>query len=549
MKKSLYIISILFILVFSSCNHKEYNKILKAESLIKNNRDSAMLLLNEVTQIELLPDSLQALYWLCIANIHANNHQSLVEDSLILRSANYYEKLYKTENGNINKILEDRYIKARSLCILYYWWNNEKEKVEQLSEEIINKAKEKDNIASLITALRISSIVMFDYDYNKVLNYSEELLQIKKKSAIHHDEYSRIYNGMAIASYYIGDYSRMKNYFEKSIKNTNDSSFVWQIAYRNYADLLGEIGEHDKAISMHEELVEKYITYNDFHLTASYFSLSRLYLLKKKIPLAIDYIEKAKQAPLYDEYLESHPSVRAMLLAYEQTLNYIQNGTYSITELAALLNKIEENQDKQQLILQAKERSKRDLHERNLQLTISKQKQAIALISLVFFISIVATFSLLINDKRKRLIIEKEERAENIQRLLNEALTSQENTAGSIKKMMLQQLGVIKTLASNPTQDNQQMLNRLLSIDENSVNTLLNWDSLYQSIDYAYNGYYSKLVQEYGQLLNTREIQLCCLLKAQFSTKEINILTKQSLQTIYQRKSQIRAKLGTNEFF
>ena len=535
--------------VFTGCNHKEYNKILKAESLMENNRDSAMLLLNEVTQIELLPDSLQALYWLCIANIHANNHQSLVEDSLILKSANYYEKLYKTENGNINQILEDRYIKARSLCILYYWWNNEKEKVEQLSEEIINEAKEKGNIASLITALRISSIVMFDYDYNKVLNYSEELLQIKTQSAIHHDEYSRIYNGMAIASYYIGDYSRMKNYFEKSINNTNDSAFVWQIAYRNYADLLGEIGEHDKAISMHEELVEKYITTNDFHLTASYFSLSRLYLLKKKIPLAIDYIEKAKQAPLYDEYLESHPSVKAMLLAYEQTLNYIQNGTYSITELAALLNKIEENQDKQQLILQAKERSKRDLHERNLQLTISKQKQAIALISLVFFISIVATFSLLINDKRKRLIIEKEERAENIQRLLNEALTSQENTAGSIKKMMLQQLGVIKTLASNPTQDNQQMLNRLLSIDENSVNTLLNWDSLYQSIDYAYNGYYSKLVQQYGHLLNTREIQLCCLLKAQFSTKEINILTKQSLQTIYQRKSQIRAKLGVNEFF
>ena len=178
--------------VLTGCNHKEYNKILKAESLIESNRDSAMLLLNEVTQIELLPDSLQALYWLCIANIHANNHQSLVEDSLILKSANYYEKLYKIENGNINKILEDRYIKARSLCILYYWWNSEKEKVEQLSEEIINEAKEKDNIASLITALRISSIVMFDYDYKKVLNYSEELLQIKTQSAIHHDEYSRI---------------------------------------------------------------------------------------------------------------------------------------------------------------------------------------------------------------------------------------------------------------------------------------------------------------------------------------------------------------------
>ena len=105
MKHILQIISLIFMVVLTGCNHKEYNKILKAESLIESNRDSAMLLLNEVTQIELLPDSLQALYWLCIANIHANNHQSLVEDSLILKSANYYEKLYKIENGNINDLL------------------------------------------------------------------------------------------------------------------------------------------------------------------------------------------------------------------------------------------------------------------------------------------------------------------------------------------------------------------------------------------------------------------------------------------------------------
>ena len=33
-----------------------------------------------------------------------------------------------------------------------------------------------------------------------------------------------------------------------------------------------------------------------------------------------------------------------------------------------------------------------------------------------------------------------------------------------------------------------------------------------------------------------------CLFKANFSTKAINMLTRQSLQTIYQRKTQIRQK-------
>ena len=35
--------------------------------------------------------------------------------------------------------------------------------------------------------------------------------------------------------------------------------------------------------------------------------------------------------------------------------------------------------------------------------------------------------------------------------------------------------------------------------------------------------------------------------KANFSTKEINMLTRQSLQTIYQRKTQIRQKLSIPE--
>ena len=45
----------------------------------------------------------------------------------------------------------------------------------------------------------------------------------------------------------------------------------------------------------------------------------------------------------------------------------------------------------------------------------------------------------------------------------------------------------------------------------------------------------------------SKESQLCCLLKANFSTKEINMLTRQSLQTIYQRKTQIRQKLSIPE--
>ena len=47
--------------------------------------------------------------------------------------------------------------------------------------------------------------------------------------------------------------------------------------------------------------------------------------------------------------------------------------------------------------------------------------------------------------------------------------------------------------------------------------------------------------------LHSKEINLCFCFKANFSTREINMLTRQSLQTIYPRKTQIRQKLSIPE--
>ena len=77
--------------------------------------------------------------------------------------------------------------------------------------------------------------------------------------------------------------------------------------------------------------------------------------------------------------------------------------------------------------------------------------------------------------------------------------------------------------------------------------SLLNWEDLYRTIDYIYDDYYTHLKNQYSELLNEKEIQLCCLLRANFSTKEISIVSQQSVRTVYQRKSVIRQKLGMEE--
>jgi DNA-binding CsgD family transcriptional regulator len=47
--------------------------------------------------------------------------------------------------------------------------------------------------------------------------------------------------------------------------------------------------------------------------------------------------------------------------------------------------------------------------------------------------------------------------------------------------------------------------------------------------------------------MTIKEINICCLLCANFSTKEIGILTQQSDATIYVRKTSIRKKINANE--
>ena len=40
------------------------------------------------------------------------------------------------------------------------------------------------------------------------------------------------------------------------------------------------------------------------------------------------------------------------------------------------------------------------------------------------------------------------------------------------------------------------------------------WSDLYKTIDMVHDGFYTRVSQKYGNILNEKELQLCCLLKA-----------------------------------
>ncbi len=529
-----------------SCSvRRDRERIDTAEELLYSSRDTAELLIRQVERLERLDDEHLAKYWFVICDLHANSMQSLSEDSMICWASEYYRTQWEEEHGDARHMILSGLDEA-----MYFWWNSDKARTQEVLQR---QKKYADEVAEQsgehlwqVIVLRVSAeIAMRNYDYERVRDYTETLIALDDGKAIHLDEVERVYNALAIVYFSLGEYEKMEQAFEKAIANASDSVFIEDVVRRNYADLLGEIGQTDRAIHMQEDLTKEYHEAGNWLQVESLYSLSRLWLNKGDKQRAERYMREAEE--LFKGYKaegqEYDPATEAALLAHRQVLNYAKNGKYQFIDLVQYNNRWSEADYVRYRIAEAKERSIRDLRERNLNLTISHQRTAFMVVGLVLTVLVLCSLFVYLYHRRKRILIEKEEEIETLRSLLSTHSAKTE----SVQQLMLRQLGIIKTIAGTPTEANQHLLAQLTALDENKAAALIDWQSIYQTIDGVYNQFYTRLVHKHGDVLNEKEIQLCCLLRAGFSTKEINMLTRQSMQTIYQRKTQIRQKLGLAE--
>lgn len=96
-----------------------------------------------------------------------------------------------------------------------------------------------------------------------------------------------------------------------------------------------------------------------------------------------------------------------------------------------------------------------------------------------------------LNKKRKTL--EVLERNEILQKLVDESKSTQADSSANetLRRAMLQQLGIIKMVAETPTEQNRDMLRKISSVDDVKDKSLVNWESVYEMIDNLYAGFYS----------------------------------------------------------
>ena len=331
MKNKLHLLALgaMALLLLASCSvRRDRERIETAEALLYSNRDSVELLLRQVERPDRLDDEHLAKYWFITCDLHANSMQSLSEDSMICWAADYFRKQWLEEHGDARAMMLSGLDEA-----MYYWWNNDKEKAQMVLQRQKGYA---DEVAELtgehlwqVIVLRVSAeLAMRDYKFELVRDYTETLIALDDGKAIHLDEVERVYNALAIVYFSLGEYDKMEQCFEKAIANAADSAFVVNVVRRNYADLLGEIGQTDRAIRMLEDLTEQYRKAENWLQVESLYSLSHLWLNKGNKQRAEQYMREAEELfAKYKESSEFDPATEAAFLAHRQVLEYAQKGS------------------------------------------------------------------------------------------------------------------------------------------------------------------------------------------------------------------------------
>lgn len=536
-------VSILFIslLLFSCNNDKNINYIIdEAESIVSHNPDSAISILLNVPNPEKLTDPTKVKYWLSMGQAHYNSGKSMVEDSQLFFCIDYYIS-QEDNDKNITKLLQ-----AYKLTAQHLWWNNKNQEAFDLLDKGLDLSKHyNDTISSIHLLKSMANLSKEIYKVDDNIKYTKQLLEIDNKAP---DLYN-YYNDLGIMYYYAQEKDSSVYYLEKALfnVNTSDSLLIWSNLARNYADILSDFGDQTKAIQIQQKVLDYYLNHDSKYVSLSYISLSRYYLNKGEKKDASRYMQLAENT--YHPFIDEDLSLINYYTVQKSLLDYVNTQTFKIKDVVYLSNKIFEDILNQEKIILSKNDKQRNLEYRNLQLSIEKQKNQmiIIVISLVAIILILlVTFSL---KQRKKMLEEKEEELETFKKMLSEAQKSNNKDDKFFKKILLQQLGLIKIVATTPTSHNQELLMQMARITNRDIpiEDILNWNDLYLVIDSIYDNFHTKINELYGDVLLEKEVQLCCLLKAEFSTKEISTVTQQSIRTIYQRKSTIRAKLNMQE--
>ena len=349
-------------------------------------------------------------------------------------------------------------------------------------------------------------------------------------------------------------------YYNKGIQlalENGDTAIACEIM-RNYADYLSNIGQYKRSNDLFYQIGQ--MMPQVANMSSIQMAMAGNYINLHRLDSARICNNKAAQSEAKLEAKGAVDIARRVVIEQERyLLNYANGLNISYVDFARYCDSITTAMQAKENTLARQSEVKNRLLLVNNKLKLDRQRMGWILFVSVLLLTVSSIGGYYYYWNRVRQLADAEDRVDTLTRMLSDAQTvetgtkhvQQENMDDDVffKKILLQQLGIIKLVASTPTNQNQALLKRISSISggEIPVNSLLIWSDLYPVINRLYDNFHARLIERYGNVLTEKEVQIACLLCAGFSTKEIGVITQQSDATIYVRKSSIRKKIGASE--
>lgn len=542
MKKLLYLFIISSILL-CACRHTDNTASLRqADAVIYGNSDSAMKLLSSIKNPERLPFEEKMLYGWLRTFVHNVRGNSMTEDSLILPAFDYF-----VAGPDTVKMLNSFVLKSKYL----YWQKRHEEAMSVLDSGIAAATACRDTYLMVsMLAEKANRYVYVDKDYKKAIEAHLRAIAIREDEGLCYS--------LGIAMGLQGNDSA-SYYMDRSIALVEQKKDTARLVHylRNYAQMLSYIGnDYEKAAVVSKRL--RSLTPDGGQIAMTDLVLTECFLKMGKLDSAQYYLDQGRSLLAYQE---KFLTTENMMSYYQGLIDYTRHRTFDFLKVMRYNDSVHNALYALQSTIRRKDESKESLSNANLMLTVERQEAQLTLLGCLLLLVVVGGGAFFYIRRRRHRLIEAEERIETLNRLLVDATKGddEQRVVGStdkevedgqfFRKILLQQLGIIRLVATQPTSQNQELLRRISGITnrELPVESLLVWEDLYPVIDRIYNGFYTQMNRRFGSVLIDKEQQLCCLLCAEFSTKEISVVTQQSIPTIYQRKTNIRKKLGMGE--
>jgi len=510
----------------------------RAEALLETHPDSALVILNEISNPQSLQKSLYYEYFLVQIQAKYKNYEDITTDSLVFTIRDYYAdrnniekaalatfysgRVYQEQKDyenaleqflNTRKMLErSNNLNLKGLCqnaigdIYSKQLLNEKAVIEyKLSKEYFQQAEEFKN--EIITCDLIGNSFLFKGKTDSAFTYYNEALDLATKYNFAEEQASILMN-TGVAYREIGKFEQAQNCFKEAMEYPTDSVFRAKL-YTNSADILQLQGKNDSAIVY----LKKALTYVP-KLKNNYVAANIYKRWSAAEENKSNYKEAVEKYKLYSKHLA-------------KIINENKNG--AILEIEKKYNfQLIKNQNKQLLI----------------------DKQRILLLSLVVLLILALLILLMLRRSvlKERKLKEADRKIYQMQEMARN-FNEKENSYRSIlirhfeilKKAALLE-GYLKKVDKGNDKYLLQKFNEVVYGEKS-----LNWDVLYQKLNELGNGIFDRIKTDYPQL-NDSEFRVCCLAYVDFDNTEIALILNYRVSTVEVKKSSIRKKLGVKAF-